>query len=179
MNRQETSRILAIVTSMYPAFLKDRDPKILADVWQRIFDWTPYAAVEKALYTFIASDTRGYPPTPGALNRLINDAQQAGRPTDVEAWGLVYRALTRSLYNSVEEFGKLPPEIRQIIGSAAQLREWSQLSPGEVSTGIASAFMRTYRARQEQERETVFLPGPRCDILLGNGQEEQREEGAG
>ena len=68
---------------------------------------------------------------------------------------------------------------RKIIGSAAQLREWSQLSPGEVSTGIASAFMRTYRARQEQERETVFLPGPQCDILLGNGHEEQREEGAG
>ena len=159
MNRQETSRILAIVTSMYPAFLKDRDPKILADVWQRIFEWTPYASVEKALYTFIASDTRGFPPAPGALNRLINEAQQAGEPTDVEAWGLVYRALTRSLYNSAEEFAKL--------------------SPGEVSTGIASAFMRTYRARQEQERETVFLPGPQCDILLGNGHEEQREEGAG
>jgi len=179
MNRQETSRILAIVTSMYPAFLKDRDPKILADVWQRVFDQTPYAAVEQALYNFIASDTRGFPPTPGALNRLMTEAQQAGEPTDVEAWGLVYRALTRSLYNSVEEFAKLPPRIRRIIGSASQLREWSQLSPGEVSTGIASAFMRTYRARMEQERETVFLPGPRCDILLGNGQEEQREEGAG
>ena len=179
MNRQETSRILAIVTSMYPAFLKDRDPKILADVWQRIFDLTPYAAVEQALYNFIASDTRGFPPTPGALNRLMTEAQQAGEPTDVEAWGLVYKALTRSLYNSVEEFAKLPSRIQRIVGSASQLREWSQLSPGEVSTGIASAFMRTYRARQEQERETVFLPGPRCDILLGNGQEEQREEGAG
>ena len=179
MNRQETSRILAIVTSMYPAFLKDRDPKLLADVWQRVFDLTPYAAVEQALYNFIASDTRGFPPTPGALNRLMTEAQQAGEPTDVEAWGLVYKALTRSLYNSVEEFAKLPPKIRKIIGSPSQLREWSQLSPGEVSTGIASAFMRTYRARQEQERETVFLPGPRCDILLGNGQEEQRKEDAG
>ena len=75
----------------------------------------------------------------------------------MEAWGLVYQTLTRSGYNSEEEFGKLPSAIRRIIDSARQLREWSQLSTGEISTGIAPAFMRTYRARQELERETVFF----------------------
>ena len=157
MNRQETGRILAIITAMYPAFLKERDPKILADVWQRVFERTPYAAVEQGLYAFIASDSRGFPPTPGAINNLIVKERQAGEPTDVEAWGLVYQALTRSAYNSEEEFAKLPPAIRKIIGSARQLYEWSQLSCGEVSSGIAPAFMRTYRARQELERETVFF----------------------
>ena len=128
MNRQETNRILAMITSIYPAFPKDRDPQILTDVWQRVFERTPYTAVERALYAFIASDTRGFPPTPGGINHLIVKARQAGEPTDVEAWGLVCKALTRSLYNSSEEFEKLPPMIRKIIGHPRQLREWSMLS---------------------------------------------------
>ena len=157
MNRQETGRILAMITAVYPSFLKDRDPEILAEVWQRIFENTPYRLAEQALYAFMASETRGFPPTPGAINSLIVRARQAAEPTDVEAWGLVYRAICRSTYYSVEEFNKLPPLIRKIVGSPGQLREWSQLSPAEVCTGIASAFMRAYRARLELEREMVFF----------------------
>ena len=163
MNRKETARILAMITAVYPSFTRDRDPRILAEVWQRVFENVPYARVEQALSAFIASDTRGFPPTPGAINAFIVSVKQAGEPTDVEAWGMVYRAVSRGLYNSVEEFEKLPPIIRRIIGSPGQIREWAQLSPSEVSTGIASAFMRTYRARQELERELAFLSGPAAE----------------
>ena len=166
MNRQETGRLLAMITSMYPAFLKDRDPKILADVWQRVFEQTPYDTVSQEFYAFVASDVRGFPPTPGAINTLIVRARQSEEPTDAEAWGMVYKALTRGIYNSGEEFMKLPPAVRKIVGSPAQIREWAMLSPSEVSTVIASSFMRSYRARQELEREMVLLPESREERLL-------------
>ena len=167
MNRQETSRILAMITAIYPAFLKDRDPKILADVWHRVFMEDPYELVERALSAFIASDTKGFPPTPGAINAFIVKSRQLREMTDMEAWGLVYKAVTRGYYNSREEFEKLPPMIRKIVGSPSQLWEWAQMSTGEVNTVVASAFMRTYRARQEMEREMRFLSAPPEEMPAG------------
>ena len=169
MNRLETGRILAMITAIYPSFSKDRDPKILADVWHRVFMNVPYDTVERALSAFLASDTKGFPPTPGAINAYIVRAKQAKEMTDTEAWGLVYKALTRGGYNSREEFEKLPPKIRKIVGSPAQIHEWAMLPASEVCTVIASSFMRTYRARQEMEWDLGFLEAPEGEARLGEG----------
>ena len=158
MNEKETVKILSVITEVYPVFRKDRDISATARVWQRIFEHTPYAAVEQALMAYIATDTKGYPPVPGAINERIMQARELSGLTENDAWILVLRAVSRGIYNSAEEFAKLPEEVQRIVGHPRQLHEWALLDAGEVNTVIASAFRRSWRARKELERNLGMAP---------------------
>ena len=166
MNMQETSYILSCITAVYPSFLKDRDPKFLKEIWQRIFTNVPCGQVEQALTAYIATDTKGFPPTPGAINAWIAKAVQKDEMTEDQAWDLVARAASRGIYNSREEFEKLPPDIQKIVCSPRQIYEWAQMDCTEFNTVIASGFKRSWRVRQEKKRELgVFLPAYERDRL--------------
>ena len=38
MDMKETRRILAAIQAIYPSFTKDRDPNVLSQVWQQVFE---------------------------------------------------------------------------------------------------------------------------------------------
>ena len=158
MTQNETNRILAMLAEMYPSFRKDRNIQTTQDVWLTIFQHTPYEAVEQALMAYIATDTKGYPPVPGAINERIMQARELSGLTENDAWILVLRAVSRGIYNSAEEFAKLPEEVQRIVGHPRQLHEWALLDAGEVNTVIASAFRRSWRARKELERNLGMAP---------------------
>lgn len=166
MDMKETKRILADITAMYPSFIKDRDPRVLSLVWQQVFANTPYPLVNQALYAFFSTDVKGFPPTPGALNAFIRKIQQLNAPSEDEAWIKVYKAISRGLYNSREEFDKLPPDIRKIVGSPRMLYEWAQMDSSEVNGVIAACFKRSWRARQELKQELLLIPESPSDPLL-------------
>ena len=162
----ETKRILAAITAIYPTFTRDRDAAVLAQVWQQVFAATPYLLVNQALTAFIATDTRGFPPTPGALNAYIMKTEQLKGPTENDAWARVYKAISRGLYNSREEFDKLPQDIREIVGSPRMLYEWAQMDSSEVNSVIAAGFKRSWRTRQELKRELMLPSGAISPDLL-------------
>ena len=166
MDMIETKKILADITAMYPSFIKDRDPAVLSRVWQRLFANTPYALVNQALYAFLNTDVKGFPPTPGALNDIIRKARQLNGPTEDDAWIKVYKAISRGLYNSQEEFDKLPPDIQRIVGSPRMLYEWAHMDSDDVNKVIAAHFKRSWRTRQEQEQNRLLLPETSADPLL-------------
>ena len=152
MNKTETGKILASISEIYPSFRKDRNIEATAKIWLKIFEQVPYDRVMQALTSYIATDTKGFPPVPGALNALIWQAEDAKSMSEEEAWSLVYRALRRSGYNSREEFEKLPEEIRRIVVHPSQLHEWAMLDEQEVNTVIAAGFKRSWRAAKERAR---------------------------
>ena len=168
MNMKDTSRILASIQAVYPNFTKDRDARVLANVWQQVFADVPYAEVNRALGAFFASDVKGFPPTPGAVNAYIKKSKQLTAPTENEAWARLLKAVSRGLYNSAEEYEKLPEDIREIVGSPRMLYEWAQMSPGELNTVVAPGFKRSWRARQELRQELgpyYKLEGPETPSL--------------
>jgi hypothetical protein len=160
LNKQETGKILTLICEMYPSFKKDRNIQVAQTVWQRIFRQTPYDLVRDALLSYIATDTKGYPPVPGAINERIGQMRELAGMNENEAWGLVYKALCRGIYNSREEFDKLPEDIRQIIGHPRQLHEWAMLDTHEVSTVIMSSFKRSWRAQKELQKSLGCVPPP-------------------
>ena len=166
MNMKETKRILAAITAIYPAFVKDRDPEVLSRIWQQVFASTPYPLVNQALTAFLATDVKGFPPTPGALNTFIRKTRQLKEPSEDDAWVKVYKAISRGLYNSREEFDKLPPDIRQIVGSPRMLYEWAQMDRSEVNSVIAACFKRSWRARHELQQDFLLIPEAPADPLL-------------
>ena len=167
MNMKETQRILAAITAIYPSFTRDRDCAVLARVWQQVFAGVPYPDVSRALAAFIASDTKGFPPTPGALNALIaRIAEPEGASAD-EAWALVVKAASNGIYNCGEEFKKLPPEVQRIVGSAGQLHEWAMMSARDFQAVIGPGFRRSWRAMQEKDMGIYLPAGSGMDRLPG------------
>ena len=168
MTKAETSRLMGCISAVYPLVDRDRDPQFLVDIWQRVFADTPAALVEQAFYAFIATDTRGYPPTPGALNAIIHRVEQDEGLNEDTAWAMVVRAASRGIYYSGTEFAKLPPEVQRIVGSPGQLCEWSQMNRHDFYAAVENGFRRSWRARYEHEWEKqYFLPAQNTEKLPG------------
>ena len=158
MTVQETNKILALMVEAYPKFNEGRNPVMTSKLWSTIFQDDPYEWVEKAFMAFVATDTKGFPPSPGALKEKIQQLTATEEPTEIEAWGMVLKAISNGLYGAKEEFAKLPREIQEIIGSPDQIREWAGCYEDEVNTVIASNFQRSYRARAESRKLAMRLP---------------------
>ena len=162
MNKTETIKIMATLKAAYPQYYRDMpdaDVKAAVNLWQSMFDDTPYETVAAGVKAFMAADAKGFPPSIGQVKeRITLLTRPQDRLTEQEAWALVKKALRNSAYGYREEFEKLPSDVRAIVGSASVLREWGQINMDEVDTVVASNFMRSYRARVQYEREYDALP---------------------
>ena len=154
MNKAETMKALSTIQEVYPHFMDGRTPEKTADIWQKLFASEPYAIVSAAIVAFITSDTRGFPPNIGQIKEKIAQMRD-DEPDEIQAWALVCKAMSCA---SRAEFAKLPPLIQQCVGSPETLIEWGNTDIGIVDTVTAAAFMRTYRARAQKQREYGKLP---------------------
>lgn len=170
MTLQEANKILAIIAETYPLFLKDRNPSITADLWQHLFEEESYEIVEAGLMAYIATDSTGFPPTVGSIKKMISQYIHKTEMDDYEAWNAVLKAASNSIYNSKEEYAKLPRAVQEIVGSPNQLREWAMMNPEEVETVIGSHFRRSYNARKEARKQFDMLPSGLRNTL-GSGSE--------
>ena len=78
MNQGETATILAILQTAYPNFYRNaskEDAKAARKLWAKLFASEPYELVERAIHAYIASDTKGFPPSIGALKETIRKWQ--------------------------------------------------------------------------------------------------------
>lgn len=159
MTRQETTKVLAAITAVYPAFLKDRDPALTVNIWTSVFEDESYEQVSRALTAFISTDTKGFPPMPGNLKKLINEMQPERRElSEMGIWAAVHKAICNSMYNSEYEFNRLPKIAQRIVGSPSQLKAWAMMDEEEIETVVSSNFLRSLRGAQEREDKFSLLP---------------------
>ena len=168
MTRDETVKILSVLKCAYPN--ADREmPKMDAEntltLWGEMLD-EPYPVVAMAVKSFIAVDTKGFPPAIGQVKEKIRQITSKAEMTEQEAWSLVTKAVSNSLYNSEEEYQKLPPLIRKLVHAPSQLRQWAMEDESNLQTVIASNFMRSFRARSKQAKDFSCLPGDVQDAAM-------------
>ena len=115
---------------------------------------------QAGLKIFLTNDTAGFPPVVGQIIDCIHKMTDRKEDilTEMTAWGLVYKAVCNSGYNSVNEFNALPEIVKNAVGSPERLREWSQLPTDEVQTVIQSNFMRSFKATQIKLKEYRKMP---------------------
>lgn len=167
MDKTETGKILAVIADVYPQYSKARNPESVIELWQMLFTEESYQEVNAALLAFLSTDEKGFPPAPGKLKAIIADAKMPNNEvTEAEAWAMVAKATRNSLYNSAEEFAKLPETVQRVVGSPSMLREWAMMDSETLNSVAASNFMRSYRARVGHVREAMKLP-PSVKQALG------------
>lgn len=161
MTREDTLDLLSVLKAAYPNFYRDmtrKDADHVISLWTEMFKDEPAELVALAVKAHIATDKKGFPPHIGAIKDAIVKIQQPDEMTELEAWGLVQKALRNGYYGAQEEFDKLPPVVQRLVGSPNQLREWSLMDTETISSVVASNFQRSYKARAAHEREFLALP---------------------
>lgn len=179
MNRQETGIIMDILATAYPRFYAGKDapdPARAVALWSEMFAHDDVALVAAAVKALIASDDKGFPPHVGAVKAKLRQLTGQAYPefSEAEAWSKISKAVRNGIYGAKEEYDKLPPTLRRIVGSPAQLREWAMLDSETLHSVVASNVQRSFRAISTQEQETAKLPKDvRAQILkLAEKQEE-------
>lgn len=161
MTRKETAQVLGILKIAYPNFYKSftkEDSKNAIDLWTMMFEDEDVVMVASAVKAYIATDEKGFPPVIGQIKNKIHSLSGSSGVTEIEAWEKVKNAIRNSLYNAKEEYYKLPENIQRLVGSPSTLREWAMLDISELDTVVQSNFMRSYKVRQEHEKDYLALP---------------------
>lgn len=157
MTKVETAKILAVIQEFWPRFLDGRDVEHVVNAWLPFFAEDSYETVDAALKAFIATDTKGFFPSIGQIKEMM---RKMGSEDDSEtqAWALVQKAVSNSLYHSQEEFQKLPFAVQKCVGSPKTLRAWAEMDEETFLSVVASNFMKSYRSRIEWMRDYEKLP---------------------
>lgn len=157
MTVNEARKIIAVMMVSYPNF-KPIDTELMATTWADMLNEYSYEQVSVALKCYITTDTSGFAPSIGQLIDKLKTVEQPQELNELQAWGLVRKAINNSGYHSEEEFAKLPPLVQKAVGTPGQLKQWGMSDIESIETVAQSNFMRTYRAVVKREDEVSRMP---------------------
>ena len=161
MNLVETAKLMAVLETAYPMFYAKKTQQEREDairLWAEMFADEPGEVVAVAVKALIKSRVSTFPPGIGEITEKIQQIMQPDQMTELEAWGLVLKAVSNSNYNSGEEFKKLPAVVQRLVGSPTQLREWAAMDSETLNSVVASNFQRSYKVRAKNEQDYLALP---------------------
>lgn len=161
MNLVETAKLMAVLETAYPMFYAKKTQQEREDaikLWAEMFADEPGEVVAMATKALIKSRVSTFPPGIGEITEKIQQIMQPDQMTELEAWGLVVKAVSNSTYNSGEEFKKLPPVVQRLVGAPSQLKEWAAMDSETLNSVVASNFQRSYKVRAKNERDYLALP---------------------
>ena len=148
-------------SAAYPQFYRGKsaeERRGALRLWHDMFAERDGMEVAAAVKAFLATDTKGFPPSIGQINEKLVKLTGPEVLSEQEAWGLVSRAIRRASYHAAEAFAALPPVIQQVVASPSALRTWAMTPAEDLETVVASNFMRSYRLRAAEARELLALP---------------------
>jgi len=154
MTREEFTKIVLALKSVYtaPTLLSTKES---LDMWYASLQDIDYNTCKTGVVAYIQSEEKL--PTPAGIRNKIVELSQMGELNEMQAWGLVSKALRNGLYHSQEEFDKLPENIKCAVGSAEQLHNWATSDYKTIETVIQSNFVGTYRRVIERKTKQSAL----------------------
>lgn len=156
MTRQEVQELLMMISSAFPNFKPENKTQII-DTWLLMLEEYNQFDVFLALKSYIHSNNSGFAPSISQLIAEMDKPKELATLDDSKAWAMVRAAISRSTYNSVKEFEKLPPTVQQAVGSAEILRYWA-MDEG-FDEGVAmSHFLKNYRTITKRKTDFDKLP---------------------
>ena len=161
MTRDDVIKIMSVLRGAYPHFYRDISKQEAYDtinLWTDMFSNDDASIVASAVKSLIDGDDKGFPPTIGQVKAKMRLLVGSDELTEAEAWNLVSKAVKNGLYGAVEEFEKLTPAVKRIVGSPSQLRDWASMDSDTLHSVVASNFQRSYKVVATREKEIAALP---------------------
>lgn len=154
--RDEVKSLLAMISGAYPNY-KPPDKTLTVNVWHMALADYDKEVIIMGLKAYMISDTSGFAPSVGQLLAKVQNIIYPQAISDMEAWRMVKRAISNSIYHSQEEYSKLPRVVQKVVGSPQALRTWAMDEEYNDSVTM-SHFLRCYRTEVAREREKQIMP---------------------
>lgn len=164
MTRDDAKKLVMTMTMAYPNY-RPADISATVDVWAAMLKEYDFGKAQIALKKYLLSDTSGFAPSIGQIVEQMRDVAEGDDITELQAWSVVKKAISRSGYYAEDEFSKLPPVIQRAVGSAANLKEWALMESDVVNSVIQSHVIRNYRAAAKSMRDNAKLPAGFRELL--------------
>lgn len=163
MTRQETIKVLAILSTAFPKMING-DANDAAELWCDLFADVPFEIVKLAVQKYIL--TAIFPPTIAAIRQMCAEITSGRIPSWEEAYEEVKRA--------VGKFGRERPQefldsLNLTTGEAMRLfgvKEFCNYNIEDGDGTLRAQFRDTYRNVSERENKQTQLPD-RLKVLIG------------
>ena len=161
MTREETKKIMAALRVSYPMYyqgLSREDLSNAVNLWTEMFADDPARDVAAAVKAYMASDTKGFPPSIGQIKAKMRTItrNKTDTLTETTAWAMIRKAIANSGYHAQEEYERLPESLKACV-TPDLLRSWA-LDETSSEQVIASNLMRSYRDNAKRKEEYDALP---------------------
>ena len=154
MTKDQTKQIIAYFNVAYRGFCDKSDMREVLTVWYDAFAEEDASIVSAAAKNYVKTNV--FPPTVAGLQKQIDMIKNAS--TDTDMWSLIYKAASNSMYNSDEEFKKLPPECQSFVGSASALKDLAQTDVGTMNTVVKGQFLKRIEDIKQHKEVQKGLP---------------------
>lgn len=151
MTKEQFKIIVKGMKAIYtqPSFIPDQ---YAFDVWYNMLKDLDYKTTSRAVQ--IHMQTSEDIPKPASIRKHVVEFMKDDGLGEEAAWQLVWNAICNSGYHADEEFEKLPPLIKKVVGSPGWLRQraLSEVKDDTISVW-QSNFRRAYMAEKKVEQE--------------------------
>lgn len=162
MTELDAKQVLQICKINWPQSfqkLNAEEMRAMLELWTEMFKDDSATLVKAAVKTIIAAGNREFAPNVGAIKEQMRKLTAgAEEMTEAEAWAKIRKAISNGYYGAEQEFEKLPPLCKTVVGSPQQLREWSTMDSETVHSVVSSNVQRAYKTIQQRERESAKVP---------------------
>lgn len=160
MNRNETIKILLILSSNYPSIdrqLQDKQKSsLVVETWQSCLEDISYQQVLIAVKKTIINST--YPPTIHDIRNACVDLSEHEEKTAIEYWDEAFKMIKKGTYMTKEEFESHSEVVKKFFGDVAQVKELAMTDYQTVSTVTKGQFLKQVEMIQKRKKENDMLP---------------------
>ena len=167
MNREQILIVLKILKTAYPRFYADMtkdEAENTINLWLDMFKHENPELVIMSVKNLI--NTFKWPPTIADIKEEMYKLTNIEDETPIEVWNSIKKAISRSGYNSKEEFDKLPEIAKTFVGSPSQLREWA-ISPDYNDSVVKGQFLKQVEVLKQRKKDSVMML-PQVKELIQN-----------
>ena len=158
MTREETKKIVAVVSMTYPNFKPDSMTDTV-NAWHLFLEDYSYREISLALKAYVQTSGTAFPPSVSELINYVYKVGELNQISETDAWNKVRMATWDGLYHSKENFDALPEDVQLAVGSHEQLKAWAELDTETLESVIASNFKKAYRNALKRKNDIIRLPG--------------------
>lgn len=156
MTRAEFIQVVLVLESMYDS-LKVSQNDFAVEAWYGVLGHIGMDQMQLIIKKHVAQSR--FKPTPNdILTHYVEITEIEPQMSEVEAWGMVKKAIRNATYNSKSEFDKLPEIIQKTIGTADVLKSWAMEESENTDKITGSNFMRSFRDVRERDKQYKVLP---------------------
>ncbi len=171
MTRDDVIKTLSLLKAAYPAFyakMPARDVENAVALWVDMFADDDPRVIALAVKGCIETHD-GYPPSIAAIKnrakQLVREASDA--PATDDLWTMFSRACSNGIYNSTEEFEKLPYVLQRFAGSPRALYDYAIMASDTFNSVVRGQFYKRMQEIQEQEEHAAMMPPEVKELLQG------------